>query len=126
MKHIWKLLALLLIVGCANVEKNAYRTLGVLGATENTAVRIFKDFDKTGQATDAQEAIIRDTHEKFSRCYIVAVDALAEYHNAKVKDRSWLDSAIEAVQSSWKDVTNLILTFLPPDKSAKLKEAIGK
>jgi hypothetical protein len=128
MKPRLSMLSLLLAVacGCANFEKNAYRTLAVTGAAENAAVRAFKQFEQqpSSPVTDQQRAQARAGHAKFVAAYDVAVDALQEYHDAKVKNKAAAQIAIDAALHCWRDVYDLVMLVLPPEKAAKLKEVL--
>lgn len=116
----------LLLSGCASFETTSYKTLGIIGASENAAVRVWKDYAAAPNttATPEQVAMAKEAHAKFAASYIVAVDALAEYHKQSVKNDAPLKLAMNAVKDTWKDLLNCVVTWLPKDKADKLKAVL--
>lgn len=92
--------------GCSTASSAAYKTLGSVGAADDTAMKIAANLRNTGKLTDAQWKLISDAQDKYLPAYNAADLACALAVESKGTFPASAD--LSALAS---DVVNLVNSF---------------
>ena len=103
MKKLYSaLIAALMIfaVGCATLETNSYRVIGTTAASVDGAMNAWGDWVRAGQATDAQQAKVRQAYETYQDSMAIAEIAVGRYRAGMDSQRTGLDIALDVLAGS--------------------------
>lgn len=112
------MLSPLSFTGCANPEQTAYRTLGTIGVTANTAHNVWTAYVARGGAKPEQIAMVRQLWASYCAAFSLACDAGKTASQSH--DVSGLQIALNALTNCEADLISAVKQFLPTADAAIL------
>ena len=79
MKALFAALSLVLLVGCADLPKNAYKATGTVVVTVDTAMTVWGDYVHVQHPPVEQELQVKAAFQKYQAAALVAIDAATAY-----------------------------------------------
>ena len=116
MKKIVMLLAVIcaVAVGCATLETTAYRGIGSVAVTVDTAMQAWGDAVRAGQVTPVQEAVVKDAYGKYQSAMRTAHAAMTAYKLSAGQNKNAVNVALDTLDGCAADLTKLIREYLTP------------
>ena len=116
MKRIVMLLAVVcaVAVGCATLETTAFRGIGAVAVTVDTAMQAWGDAVRADQVTADQELVVRQAYARYQSAMRTAHAALTAYKLSSGQDKNALNVALDTLDGCAADLTKLIRDFLTP------------
>jgi hypothetical protein len=110
MKKIAMFLAVLcaVAIGCATLETTAYRSIGSVAVTVDTAMQAWGDAVRAGDVTPAQEAVVKSAYLKYQSAMRTANAALTAYKLSAGQNKNGLNVALDTLDGCAADLTKLI------------------
>src|SRR5687767_6781971 len=100
---LFALAVMLALSACANLERNAYRTIGTIITTVNGAMDGWRDYVHAGKATPVEQAKVKEIYHRYLGALGVAEAAVDAYYDAvEAKlpaDRPRMLTALRALSS---------------------------
>lgn len=104
----------LALVGCAGFLENTYKGEYVSASAYSVGMQTISNLQKAGTITADVRAKVNAKALIFYNSYMVAVDALATYYQAKDQNSQQIvQTAITAMFASWADLAALINSIVP-------------
>lgn len=122
MKHASQLgliIALAFVVGCANLETNAFRTIGMVQVSASAAIDGWRDYVATGKATKGDEDRARQLWTRYQEATVIAEKAQKAY--SATKDVSQLQAAASVMAAAGGDLVEFVYGFIPSPTAKKGK-----
>lgn len=106
-----------LLCGCQTPERTAYRTLGSIAITVDTAVQSYYHYrDATPAHYNADlDAKIKEGYLHYQAAMKVAQKAQESFKTGILTEDVW-EASLNAVSASAADIVSLIRSFLPKEK----------
>jgi len=115
------LFALTLIVGCANLERNAYIAIGTSSVGVEAARAAFIDYANTGRVRQQDFDKVKAEYEKYQAAMATAQQMIAAYKANPVPDQTALNNALRPASEAGQALIALIQSLLDAPANAKLK-----
>lgn len=117
MKHaqLGLIVAFVFLMGCANLERNTFRTLGAVAITADAAMTSWGDWVRSGNATQGDETTVRKLYGQYQTSMRIAHAAVNAYHLNP--DATQLNKAVDAASAIAQDLTEFIYGFVSPKKT---------
>ena len=114
------ILSLIFVSGCKSTpEAKLYKTTGTVIITVDAAMNAWGDYVRAGLATPEQQMMVKQKYDTYFQ-FMKTEEAAVMAYKLNL-DTNGLAKASAAVTAATPGVINLILTFLPSDRVAKLK-----
>lgn len=97
----------------ANLETNAYKTVGAISITVDGAMNTFGDYVRSGKATPEQQAAVKAAYGNYQQAMQAAHKAVLAYKAAPA-DATQLDLALRGVEAVSSELIALIRKLTTP------------
>lgn len=118
------LLAAWLAGGCANVEKNAYLTVGTTSVAVEAARAAYIDYANTGRVPAKQFAEVKALYEKYQAAMEKAQAMLAAYQANPEPGADNLMAALQPASAAASALIELVRSYLPSPERERLNAKI--
>lgn len=120
-------LAIVLVVGCATLEKKAYVSLGATTvAVELAREAYIQHANECLCVTSSEYQKVQADYETYQASVKVAEDAVLAWKSADVGNEAALTAAINAVSASASDIIVLVRKLLPRPEADRLNKKLRK
>ena len=111
MRNATYLIALLtlLVVGCASTQTTAGKLLASTAVSADAGMKAWAIWVANGQATPAQEVVVKSAYEKYQASMAIASAAYTQL--ATTTDKTAWQSAASVLQANQTALLNLITQF---------------
>jgi len=112
MKYLFSLVTFgaFLLVGCANLETVAYKTIGTTAVTVDGAMKGWGDWVRAGKATPRDEVVVKSAYSKYQASISTLKQAVIAAKSAPEGQAS-LETALQATEAAAGELVLLISTF---------------
>ena len=116
MKKLLLLVTLVCLMGCANLEQNAYRTIGTTAVLVDGAMNGWGDYVRNVKAdgsVDAsadlakQELFVREAYSRYQKAMAAAAEVVRKYKAGEVSSGG-LDLALQVVEATQFELVELV------------------
>jgi hypothetical protein len=95
-------------IGCATMETTAYRSIGSVAVTVDTAMQAWGDAVRAGVVTPDQEVAVKAGYLKYQSAMRTANAALTAYKLSAGQNKNGLNVALDTLDGCAADLTQLI------------------
>ena len=101
------------MIGCANLQSNAGKTLATIASTVDGAMKGWAAYVvASGQVSDSQQASVRDAYLKYQACMVTAQ---AAYNGlASSSDQTAWNQALAALTAAQGTLVQLVSAIIAP------------
>lgn len=125
-RNLMVLLAILTLSACANLEKNAYLTIGTTSVTVEAARSAFIDYANTGRVKQEAFDRVKAAYEKYQAAMAAAQKMVAAYKANPTPGPENLTAALQPASEAADALLALVQSYLDAPANAKLQAKIGK
>jgi hypothetical protein len=125
-KRLSLLLLFPLLLACANLETNAYRTIGTFTTGVEAARQAFVGYENECRCvTQSQHDQVQALYLKYQAAMKLAQDAVVIYKASTAPNADAMNIALNAATTAATDIILAIEAFLPAPQAERVKTQTG-